>query len=455
MNSNLKTSEKLQGKLNSSYNSDTRIIDLTLILLIVINVVLGLILYKMRQIATIHAILLPLVTILSLFRRKPQLSVALLSYIANSHVLWRMTKAHVFWEYSKYASIILIILILIRYVKHLKNFILPGLFLFFLSLSIPLTINYYRSIQLIRRAISFNLAGPVLLAFSTMLFYNIKIKKSEMQWILLSLSMPAVSISSISLYSLLTKRIVFTETSNFIASGGFGPNQVSATLGLGSLIMLILAINYYKRTTDKIVLYTISLWLFIQSLLTFSRGGVFNFAVALTGFLWYSIKDHKTRLKVLSGTVILSIFILITLPKVQRITQGQLKERFTNLNPTGRDKIALAEIQLFEEHPLFGVGPGVGIAERTGILGYYIAPHTEFSRLLGEHGIFGLMALILLMIMLYIPVKNVIPSDKKGENVAFILWSAAEMAHSATRIAITGFLPGIAYLNIHREDDEE
>lgn len=140
------------------------------------------------------------------------------------------------------------------------------------------------------------------------------------------------------------------------------------------------------------------------------------------------------------------------MPKIESLTQGKLQERFINLNPTGRDKIALAEIQLFEKHPIFGIGPGVGISERSSILGYHIASHTEYTRLLAEHGVFGLMALLLLIIMLFIPIKRAHTNSTKGENAALVLWTIAEMAHSATRFAITGFLPGIAYLNLNCED---
>ena len=425
---------------------------LGLILLIILNMFIGLLLYKIRILATLHALLLPLLAILALSFKKPFISISFLSYIVTSHVLWRMTKAHVFWEYSKYVSILLAILIILRYVRHIKNFILPGLFILLLSISIPLTINYYGSWEDIRRELAFNLSGPFLLSFSLMLFYNIKISKTQMRWVLLSTSMPTISIGAISLYSLLTNPIIYTATSNFTASGGFGPNQVSATMSLGALFFLILAINYYKTPSEKVLVYTLSLWLFIQSLLTFSRGGFFNFSLAVLGLLWFTIKDKKTRARVLGSVFVISIFILLLLPKLQYLTQGKLTERFTNLNPTGREEIVLAELKLFEKHPIFGVGPGVGIAERSEILGYYTNPHTEYTRLLAEHGIFGLIALIILFTMMYIPIKNVHSIDKKGENAAFVLWSIVEMAHSATRIAITGYLPGIAYLNMHREE---
>ena len=454
MRESLKTLKELPVESLSYSKNKQKAFTFSLILLIAFNMMLGLALHKVRSLATIHALILPAIAILTLFFKKPYPSLMLLSYIANCHVLWRMTKAKVFWEYSKYVSILIIILILLRYVKHIKNFILPGLFIFFLGISIPLTINYYGSFALIRRAISFNLSGPVLLALSVMLFYNIKIPKSRMRGVLFSLVMPTISIATISLYSIMTKQIIFTGGSNFAASGGFGPNQVSATLGLGALIALILGLNYFNKTSEKTLMFILSFWLFIQSLLTFSRGGIFNFTLSIIAFLWYSIRDKNTRFKALSSVILLSSLLFIMLPKIQRLTQGQLEERFTNLDPTGRDKIALAEIRVFEEHPLFGVGPGVGISERSGILGRYVASHTEYTRLPAEHGIFGLMALATLIWIILIPIKRSKTADIKAENAAFVLWTLAEMAHSATRIAITGFMPGIAYLNMQREEEE-
>ena len=425
-----------------------------LITIFILSVILGLAMFRSRPFATLHAYIIPAIGVLFLFAKSPAPSIYILSYIVSSHVLWRMTKAHVLWEYSKYVSIILAIFIILRYSKRLKNFILPFLFLFFISLSIPLTVNYYSNFSTVRRALSFNLSGPVVFALSVILFSNIKLKKKHLGFNMLMLLSPIISVGTISLSSILTHKIVYTTSSNTLASGGFGPNQVSAVLGLGALLGLLFGINYIDDIKSRLLIFSISIWLFIQSILTFSRGGPLNFILSTLVLFWYLIRDRKTRIRVISAISAILIAFILLLPKLEKLTQGKLEERFSNLNPTGRGQIALAELKLFKSHPLFGVGPGVGIAERSSIIGYFIASHTEYTRLLAEHGFWGLLALSILLYLFYLPIKRSESYNQKSFNAALLVWSLLEMAHSATRIAITTYLPGLTYIQIE-EDNEE
>ncbi len=452
MQKNLENLKNSSPTLTSHYENINY--NLYVLTTLIISILLGLFMFKSRSFATVHAYIIPAIGLLLLVSKSPAPSVYVLSYIASSHVLWRMTRAHVLWEYSKYVGIILTIFIILRYSKRLKNFILPFLFLFFISISIPLTVNYYNNFSMVRRALSFNLSGPVVFALSVILFSNIRLKKKHFGFNMLMLIAPIISVGAISLSSILTHKIVYTTSSNTLASGGFGPNQVSAVLGLGALLALLLGINYIEDVKGRILIFGISTWLFIQSILTFSRGGPLNFILSALVLFWYLIRDRKTRLRVISGISIVLIAFMLFLPKLERLTQGKLEERFTNLNPTGRGQIVLAELKLFKSHPLFGVGPGVGIAERSSILGYFIASHTEYTRLLAEHGLWGLFALTILLYLFYIPIRRTHTHKLKSLNASLIVWSFLEMAHSATRIAITTYLPGLTYLNPGEEDGE-
>ena len=55
-----------------------------------------------------------------------------------------------------------------------------------------------------------------------------------------------------------------------------------------------------------------------------------------------------------------------------------------------------ADVQIWRENPIFGVGPGMG-ADLRGRSGGHMASHTEFTRLLSEHGLFGIGALLMLL----------------------------------------------------------
>ena len=72
------------------------------------------------------------------------------------------------------------------------------------------------------------------------------------------------------------------------------------------------------------------------------------------------------------------------------------------------------------------------------------AAHTEFSRALSEHGIFGLLSLVVLaslVVGLYLRAPSVLT---RGWVAAFSVWSFAAMTHSAMRISAIALMLGIA-----------
>ena len=85
-----------------------------------------------------------------------------------------------------------------------------------------------------------------------------------------------MSIAGILLYVVLTaSEIRFQNSSNFATSGGFGPNQVSTALGMGFVVAVLLLVSVKELpAVVRATLLIITLWLFIQTILTFSRGGI-------------------------------------------------------------------------------------------------------------------------------------------------------------------------------------
>ncbi len=64
-----------------------------------------------------------------------------------------------------------------------------------------------------------------------------------------------------------------------------------------------------------------------------------------------------------------------------------------------------------------------------------MAPHTEFTRLLAEHGVFGV---IITALMVWMLVRGYLANPSgPGRAIAasLIVWSVSVMFHSATRIA--------------------
>jgi hypothetical protein len=157
----------------------------------------------------------------------------------------------------------------------------------------------------------------------------------------------------------------------------------------------------------------------------------------------FLFRDNRTRIKLIFVAIILSLLVsYVLVPWMDNFTEGTIITRFKDLNPTGRDKIALLDIQLWMDNPLFGSGPGGGAYHRSTQL--TSAAHTEFTRMLGEHGIFGLISLILYLVMAIKSFKNATSIGSKALVSVFIIWSTLSMLHIAMRLVAPAFIFGLA-----------
>ena len=92
----------------------------------------------------------------------------------------------------------------------------------------------------IRTAIAFNLSGPVCLGVVSIFCYKRKIAYQDFHKIFLSIALPLIAATTYLFLFTPNLRETITGTgSNFAASGGFGPNQVSTVLGLGMFVFSI------------------------------------------------------------------------------------------------------------------------------------------------------------------------------------------------------------------------
>lgn len=372
-------------------------------------------------------------------------------YLSTADVLWRMTKATIPWEYSKYALVLLVLLITIRRPVRVGLAQWASLYFFLLLPAVVETVQYYGLTDNLRKELSFNLSGPFALAAVVFICSGLEDELPDMGRLLGWMLMPIISTSAIALYSTLTaSSLNFSNHANFATSGGYGPNQVSALLGLGAFICLLLALNISSGQL-RFGMLALGAVLLLQTLITFSRGGAFNFAIAASLLALHYVRSARARrilLVTLIGGIGLTVFLV--LPSLNAWTGGSFSTRFTNIDTTGRKDLAEADLKLFEENFLFGVGAGLSKNARGGAFRTGIASHTEFTRLLAEHGVLGLLSfgiLLLIGIQAYRLAPTVLA---KGWVASLIAWSMAEMTHSAMRIAAISFVFGIATFAFHR-----
>jgi hypothetical protein len=104
----------------------------------------------------------------------------------------------------------------------------------------------------------------------------------------------------------------------------------------------------------------------------------------------------------------------------------------------------LAELRVWREHPLMGAGPGMAMGARA-LPRVLAASHTEYTRLLAEHGLFGLGALLLLGLMAARRVSQAKSPAARAMVFSMMGWSLLYMGHSAMRLAAPAFLFGLAW----------
>ena len=112
---------------------------------------------------------------------------------------------------------------------------------------------------------------------------------------------------------------------------------------------------------------------------------------------------------------------------------------------TGRLELLNSELEAFYQYPLTGIGVGKVKEFREDQLGRVSASHNELSRMLSEHGLSGLMALLILILTpLVIRLRN---KSNVYFYVFFLFWFLT-INHSSMRIAAPAFVYGLALITV-------
>ena len=268
----------------------------------------------------------------------------------------------------------------------------------------------------------------------------------------------------------------FGLIANSSASGGFGSNQISTILGAGVVLTMLLLLLHRPLFAVKWLNYLVLFYLLFRGLLTFSRGGVIvaiiGIIVALYPYIFESLRSFL-RYSALFVFLILAgalIFIKLNdmtgnmlLLRYEGETYGTLsgtRQKSVNLFLSGRADIIQSDLEIFADHPIWGAGPG-GARHLRESYGYMAsAAHTEFSRLLSEHGIAGLCIIVLLSVFPFVWIRRQTIKPWKGIIGALFTLAILTSFHAAMRTNVTvvfyalAAIPVLYYLNNEEENED-
>ncbi|MBN1304042.1 MAG: O-antigen ligase family protein [Anaerolineales bacterium] len=402
---------------------------------------LMLILRPVPVLATIHSVLVFLIGVHFVLRDEtPNRSILVLAYITSSEIMWRGTEAVLVWEYGKYISLLLCILMVFKYRLISKGMVWP---VFFILILMP---GIFIAPWFDRDAVSYDLSGPITLAVVSFAFHGIELKKTDLQRLFLMILGPSVSMAVLIVFMLLTNDITFYNTDvNELITGHIGANQVTATLSLGAtaaFFYIFLSREDHRMRNLMVVLFAVFM---TTSVLTFSRAGLWNAVGAIAVSLFFLVRDRTLLLRLQGVVLVVGVIgYFVVYPVLIDVTKGAVLARFSDFDSTGRDKLIIEDLKTFEEHWVTGVGVGQTRYYRDNYLDQFKSNHTEYTRLLAEHGVLGILALLFLFGVAASRAFTQQDPIWKGISVGFTAWALFYMIHSATRMVSVAFTFGVA-----------
>lgn len=409
--------------------------------LVLAHAALGYFLPKNGVLALSYALVVTAAALgISVWRSEPQWTLCAAAYIVGADVFWRVTGGGIVWEMGKLAVSLTLITGMLR--QRRVGIPLAAAVYIWLLVPAALTTLLTQPGEYGRGLVTANFSGPFALFVCWAYCKSVRIDRSQVMAILICLVLPLVAVGTRALAGVIAHDTGWSKSS-WSAAGGFGPNQVSAMLGLGAfacLVILLLTDSLWRRLSCGMLL----LWLASQSALTFSRTGLYLLVLSSVSAGLFLLRDPAMRLKFLACLLLTWLVAAFAIyPALDRMTENKFSERFADTKSSGRDEIATADLAIWRKNWVLGTGVGQAAFARAdfGMEGYNA--HTEYTRLLAEHGLLGLGALGALLAAIGSSFWR-----QRGLSRALaagmLTWALAFMAVSAMRLAAPSFLIGLS-----------
>lgn len=378
-----------------------------------------------------------------------------LTYLSSFEIISRMSKASpiIPYEVTKYITFFIVIWLILR--ERPK----PNLGLWIFILLLP-ALFYDLSGQVRFLDIVFNILGPLNLGLLVWYFSGIIVNKNDLRVILRLLVFPLITALVFSIIKTPEyEDLEFALGANFSTTAGFGSNQVATVFGV-SFFFVLSSIYLNLRIFKPLFIEYILVFLFLfQGLVSFSRGGVIGGFIGFFVLFFLSFKNFKRNSSYTRAVrlVIAMLVLIVVITSVNSISDGNLLLRYQgetsatqmgtkdldiNTFTTNRFNIFSQDINLYLENPIMGVGAGASRYLRQNNEDY--VAHIEFSRLLAEHGVFGVFVSILII---YLGIKLYSNARKKnGSPLLFAIFVVGVFSsfHAATRTFVTPLLLGLS-----------
>ncbi|WP_348810509.1 O-antigen ligase family protein [Flavobacterium maritimum] len=378
------------------------------------------------------------------------------AYIVAAEVFLRMTKGNIGNEYAKYG--VMIFMLLGIYYSGISKRTLPyWMYLLFLIPGILVGVVNLSFDADIRKAIVFNVSGPICLAISCIYTVNRRVSFSDIEKMTRWMTYPiAAMLIYLFLFNPSVRDVVTGTDSNSATSGGFGPNQVSTILGLGMFVVFVRLLFFSKSLVLLAFNSFFLLALGYRGLITFSRGGVYTGIAMIIVLLMatYPVVSLKGKFKVNVVSILLVVSGIAVFGYSIAQTGGLILNRYKGEDALGREKVSKfsgrevlveTELAMFYDNPITGIGVGKNKEYRKELTGINLATHNEITRMLAEHGFLGIVNLLILLIT---PFVFYLDNRQHIFLLSFFVFWFLTINHAAMRIAAPAFIYSLTLLQV-------
>ncbi|MFC1584255.1 O-antigen ligase family protein [Fibrobacterota bacterium] len=387
-------------------------------------------------------------------------------YLLGLELVLRMTNTAIIWEFGKYSIAFLFALALFVEKRPMSYSRIFAPYVFLLIPGVILTDPGVTNDPW-REMVSSSLSGALVLTVSAAYFYKRTLSIENVLNMSFLALMPFVScLVYLTRNFMGLSEVTFKQTSNFELTAGFGPNQVSTALGFAVCLIFINKLNRRNIMAHGLIDWGLAAGFLVFALLSFSRGGVISAVISCAFGLFISLMGAREKKDFHRNFYLMVICTIGGYQLIQYLntyTEGALEERYQVVMDretlgekgekhafTGREQILRIDFQIFKDHPVFGVGAGMGKWKRREYgFGRKVAAHTEFSRLLAEHGVFGMAVLVLWIMIPFFHFRKLKNKENRALFTICMSYAFLTMSHSAIRIAIPAVLYGMAFIDLH------
>ena len=426
---------------------------------IIVHLILGALATGIPFITKLISPLLVVVGVYYILKTKDNNNQALFfaAYVCGIDVFLRMTGGSFFNEYAKYTiSLFCFLGILFHPVKGEKIIFIILLLLLVPGIFIGLIESNFTTD--LRKSMMFNLSGEFCLLASCLYTINKRITYSQLINLVYVIGLPILSIVTFVIFKTTDNSALTLGTnSNFATSGGFGPNQVSTILGLGTFCFFSLFFLKKSNFIEKYLYLILGIVCAFRGVITFSRGGMICGGIMIIVLLAYIFlfSNDKAKFRVILYGILGFIGFLLFWTYTSFSTEGLIDKRYNNQDAigrvkestlTGREILIETEWNQFLDNPILGVGVGRNKELRFEEIGIQAASHNEISRLLAEHGSFGLIYLI---VILSLPFLLWINNKQHILLFSFYIFWLLTINHAAMRTAAPAFIYALCLLKVY------